>query len=80
MFKVICISNQTANPLDSKELEVGKIYDADFFNGSNRFNSELYKIYLVEGNYKLYFKKLFLTLAEWRNKQIDSILEDETNL
>ena len=76
MFKVICISNKTASKFDEKELEVGKIYDADFFG--KFVTSDLYKIYLTEGiYYRLHFKKLFLTLAEWREQQIDSILNDD---
>ena len=77
MFKVICISDSSDVNIGEKDykftdLEVGKIYDADYFGKDKR----LYKIYLVEGNFTLHFTKLFLNLAEWRAKQIDSILND----
>ena len=82
MFKVICISNSTYvnlgdNDYIFSELEVGKIYDADYFGISNREGEGLYKIYFETGDFKLHFSKLFLSIAEWRDKQIDSILEDD---
>ena len=77
MFKVICINNSADVDLGETDykftdLEVGKIYDADYFGKDKR----LYKIYLGEGNFTLHFSKLFLSIAEWRAKQIDSILND----
>jgi hypothetical protein len=77
MFKVICIKNSDylgfgETDYTFTELEIGKMYDADFFGKDKR----LYKIYIEEGNFKLHFTKLFLTLAEWRDRQIDLILND----
>jgi hypothetical protein len=81
MFKVICISDSSDVNIGEKDykftdLEVGKIYDADYFGSSNRDDEGLIKIYLGKGNFTLHFSKLFLSIAEWRAKQIDSILDD----
>ena len=76
-MKVVCLKNDITSHLAAcHEITVGKIYDADFFG--KFVTSDLYKIYLTEGiYYRLHFKKLFLTLAEWREQQIDSILNDD---
>jgi len=68
IVKVVCIS------LDQKykhhrKLEIGKIYDAVI-------TEDNITIYTDTDILGLYHSYMFLTIAEWRAKRIDLILED----
>jgi hypothetical protein len=68
IVKVVCIS------LDQKykhhrKLEIGKIYDGVI-------TESLIKIYADSDIFGYYHSYMFLTIAEWRAKRIDLILED----
>jgi len=66
-FKVICISAE-----DNKKITIGKIYDA-YHDSDLRF----YYIKNDDETWVAYFAYKFITLADWRDKQIDKILNDE---
>jgi len=67
IFKVVCIAKDDAN-----FLTIGKVYDAKLDTDESFFlvlnDKEIWSSYLA---YK------FIILAEWRNQQIDKILEDD---
>jgi hypothetical protein len=78
-FKVICVDNKSYVDLGEKDyvfsdIEIGKMYDVEFFG------NEMYKVYLEDGEITAHWCKFFMTLAEWRDKQINSILTDEDTL
>lgn len=82
LIDVICISNiVTHEPQHNYHrflgvLEVGKVYKCYYnYDISQEYRHYLHYIKNGEhsGNYSHY---LFITLAEWREKQIDSILEE----
>jgi len=71
--KYVCISNDMYN-----YLTIGKVY------GIKKKIVNNYEIYLIYQNHLLpmqfthnVVKKLFIPLSEWRNQQIDKILNDE---
>ena len=68
MIKVICIDNDNGY----YNLTINKIYDALEHDG----NSDLYQIQNDEFEMGSYFKTRFIPLAEWRDKQINNLLDD----
>jgi hypothetical protein len=63
-IKLVCINNKN-NP----SLELNKVYDGIIIDGVSR---------IINGNdVSIYFTNRFITLAEWRDKQIDKILEND---
>ena len=71
LFKVICLINAVA-------LVKGETYEV--FKTANMFGKECYQIIFSPegsrfGRTMWYEKAFFTTLAEWREKQINSILE-----
>jgi hypothetical protein len=78
-MKVICISVDIDNyfkPIDLSTtkrclgLTLNKSYEVSWID--NRW----YEIINDDGIKTFYDKEMFVNLAEWRNRQIDSILED----
>ena len=65
------------NPLYThhRKLTIGEWYEAHTF-GDIEHMKDTYAIYKDGLQIGLYYRKLFISLAEWRDKQIDSILED----
>jgi hypothetical protein len=79
MIKVVCINN-----LDLL-LKLNKIYDAEYIHEQRSWDwyGELkvrewhnYELINENGDKVKYPTNRFITLAEWRNQQIDSILND----
>ena len=69
-FKVICI-NGTGRVTD-RGITIGKIYDA-YHDRDPRF-------YYIKNDNEIwigYSANRFITLADWRDKQIDKILNDD---
>ena len=73
MTKVICIKNSMpGRTIGYKYLTIGKVY-----SGEPRFDVNCYLLTDDNNETCLYHKSNFMLLADWREKQIDSILEDE---
>lgn len=75
MIKVICINNKNLN------LKLDKVYDALYIHKMFPFKGEIYEqdFYeiLNENNVKVeYLANRFILLTDFRNQQIDSILND----
>ena len=74
MIKIVCVNLDLPPIWNGLFLpEIGKIYDAVEHNGG------LAKGYLIKvGSIDNYWipANLFITLAEWRDKQINSILDE----
>jgi hypothetical protein len=85
-LKVVCINNYTRNVFDEKmcrlfpleeciklrwhideHLNIGEIYDVEMHSD--------YGYWMVE-SHRIYKRSRFITLAEWREKRIDEILND----
>ena len=66
MIKVVCINNTRYEGI----LELYKIYDAE----EKYFDPERYYYHVYYLGY--YPRHLFMTLAEYRDKQIDNILNE----
>jgi len=85
-LKVVCINNYTRNgfeeemnkllPLEEciklgwhmeKDLNIGEIYDVELFSD--------YAYWMIE-SHRIYKRSRFITLAEWREKRINEILND----
>ena len=83
---LICISNIITHEIDSPNgrklnfLEVGRVYKGIYNNMKTEYGHMSHRILIDHGNLidqRLNISAyLFMTLAEWREKQIDSILED----
>ena len=74
MSKLICISTTAYNngqPFTVSKLKIGKLYDGVL----TKMNDGRYGYYItgLEGTYSAY---LFSNLAEWREEQINSILDE----
>jgi hypothetical protein len=67
IFKVVCIAKDDANLLT-----IGKVYDAKLHTDESFFSVLNDREYWAS-----YWSSKFITLAEWRNQQIDKILEDD---
>ena len=67
-IKVVFINETTDDWL--KDLTLHKVYEAEKWD-------RYYRIYSDKHTCKYYDVDHFVTLAEWRAKQIDKILEDE---
>jgi hypothetical protein len=70
MIKVVCIFNKGGNNETLPCLTIGKIYDAEE-------GREYYWLTSDDNVTYNYDKKFFITLAEYRDNQINSILYDE---
>lgn len=79
MFKLICIENNLDGYIFS-DIKIGNMYDGEEFDHTDRY----YKIYNDTGDpgikYNVHLKSFFLHLSQWRDRQIDSILNDEDPL
>ena len=79
MFKLICIQNDIDGYIFN-DIKIGNMYDGDEIG----VTSDYYKIYNDTGDpdmkYNVHLKSFFLHLSQWREKQIDSILNDEDTL
>ena len=79
MIKVICIKDSNGISLPHYSVKNGEFY---ICNESKRYE-DCYEVNIVSDDFEdmlyigLFYKKLFLTQAEWRDKQINSILEDD---
>lgn len=78
--QLICISNVLVHEPEFpegriiKQLEVDKAYKAEL---NIEINNQFYhRVYLPIGGSMFFSRYLFMTLAEWREKQIDSIFTD----
>jgi len=65
-MEIVCINNSDSHPY----LTIGKIYDTD-----NKFTEYFYLIKDDLGCFAYYSRDRFITLAEFRNKRINEILE-----
>lgn len=66
IIKVRCINNDKYE----EYLTINKIYDAISFRGYYKIlNNKL------DGGYSIFVQEIFMTLAEYRNQQIDNILK-----
>ena len=66
-FKVVCISAE-----HNRKITIGKIYDA-YYDRDPKF-------YFIKNDDEIwvaYFAYKFISLADWRDIQIDKILNDE---
>jgi hypothetical protein len=74
MIKVICIENGCAS------LTTNKVYDAKLVELTEKqlfeWGGELYRIINDDGYSMEYNTGRFITLAEWREKQIKIVLDD----
>ena len=80
MFKVFCINNEYEGYI-FQDLKIGEMYDAEILGNTDIY----YKIYQEcpddpDFKYNVHYKHLFITLAKWRDRQINSILNDENSL
>jgi len=67
--KYVCISNDMYN-----YLTIGKVYNIKNTNeGFILYQDHLLPMHFTHNT----VKKLFIPLSEWRNQQIDKILDDE---
>ena len=75
MTKLVCIDNIPYNNYINKRnqlaLTLNKVYDC--------YYEEVDNVGILDDNGKkgMFYKKRFITLAEWRNRQIDKILNDD---
>ena len=73
MIKVVCIDNirELINGIKiyDTDIKIGEIYDA-------LGNGLYYKIIFNGENIGIKEKRFFITLAEWREQQINSILDE----
>lgn len=68
---VICVGNR-------QDLKYGQEY---LMHYNSSLNDMVIYIFLLDGNPLGYFlSELFMTLDEWREKQINEILNEESNL
>ncbi len=71
MIKVVCIDNSRTISWDSDMgLTINKLYDAKLIEWG-----DFYTIRNDEGNLMVYSTKRFILLADWREKQIKSIID-----
>jgi len=71
--KYVCINNDMYN-----YLTIGKVYNIKKILINNSETYILYQDHLLPMNFTHNTaKKLFIPLSEWRNQQIDKILNDE---
>jgi hypothetical protein len=71
MIKIVCIDNKNQSNLG---LTIGKIYDCSLEQWKNGGDLEL----TTDNGIEFYlWRERFITLAEWREQQIDKILEDD---
>ena len=76
-IKLLCVKNETlfGSLLVKEDLIIGKIYEGVIYE---EFDDSICIMVVNEKNKKiLYGKKFFEPLAEWRDKRIDLILDDE---
>ena len=84
MIKVVCIKIEDNNPPYNNTLQIGKIYEAIDYSaaamlsdaGPNATSSNLFYILNLTKWPKIFPKSLFITLAEYREQQINNILDD----
>lgn len=73
-MKVVCIKEFKSTNL-MYELTYGKIYDTiSITRGLSNYIKDEYKITCDRGFVEFYNKDLFVTLEEWRERQLDKIL------
>ena len=73
--KVVCIKDYIT---ETKSSEIGNIYSVDYISDFSTIvliNSCVFYIRNKISDNDLYFYDYFATLAEWREKQIKSILD-----
>ena len=69
-MKIVCVYNANYE----KKLTIGKIYDAEYINPTEGYNA--YSIFKCDdGVGRNFIKGRFITLAEYREKQLNSILD-----
>jgi hypothetical protein len=88
MIKVVCIEIPECYKHLNFELEFGKIYEVKqspyvstcwIINNTNISYDPATNISYIFINHITCDKKYFITLAEWRQQQIDKILNNEEN-
>jgi hypothetical protein len=68
-FKIECICIHS--DCDAKGIQKGKVYTCE-----GHIDSIFYSVTTSNKYYGVFEKKKFITFAEWRDKQINSILYD----
>jgi len=86
LIQIICIDSVDSNTFDVKYakfgdevLESNKIYWGEYANPGKFLKKPGYIVYKTEKENSLigiFDAERFITLAEWRNKQIDNILDE----
>jgi hypothetical protein len=78
MIKVICIKDSNGFSLPHYSIKKGEFYSC---KESTRYKN-CYQVNIVSDDFEdmlyigLFYKSNFLTLAEWREQQINSILDE----
>jgi hypothetical protein len=70
MTKVICINSDFFFSATGKPLTLHKVYDAQIVD------KNVYSIINDYGDKGEYYSNRFITLSEWREKQMKNILDD----
>jgi hypothetical protein len=79
LIQIICIDNLESNTYDSKPLELNKIYWGEFSKPTHKIKTPIYLVYSTQSEDSIigaFYAERFITLAEWRDRQIDNILEE----
>ena len=71
MNKIVCIKD-----CNSRYLQHIKCYKHEVYEYDSNMSNELAYFIWISGKLSIFDKFNFITLAEWRNKQIEEIYED----
>jgi hypothetical protein len=67
-MKLVCIDNRNSSTVVDNDITIGKIYKIEMLMDRG------YRIINDKGYHKSYLKQRFITVEEYRNKQLDKIL------
>ena len=86
LIQIICIDNLDSNTYDTYDnceekepLELNKIYWGKFSKPTHGIKAPIYLVYSTQSEDSIigaFYAARFITLAEWRDRQIDNILEE----
>jgi hypothetical protein len=77
-IKLLCLIIDDDNFVDGNVFRLGDIYEGYYY--SDNIFGEMWVVYGVEGKRGFHRPlKNFMSLADWREKQINSILDDVPN-
>lgn len=86
LIQIVCIDSIDSNTYDmewgkfgDEVLETNKIYWGEYTNPGKKIKKPAYIVYETDNDDSLigiFDAERFITLAEWRNKQINSILDE----